>query len=165
MICKIKDNSNNVNKLGEYTIENGCLLRGIRVVIPETLKEKILAELHLGHLGIVKMKGLARSYVHWTGIDKNIERTCKSCKICTNEQNQVVNVKPHPWEYPKGRIHMDFAGQIFVKNYIIIIGERISKRHVNQLRSCSPELLNENHENNDNASRHVEESFTESAVC
>lgn len=35
----------------------GCLMRGIRVVISRTLREKILRELHEGHLGMAKMCG------------------------------------------------------------------------------------------------------------
>ena len=46
------------------------------------LRNTILNELHLGHLGIVKMKKVARSYAWWPGIDKDIEILVKSCDEC-----------------------------------------------------------------------------------
>ena len=48
-------------KKEELTVENGCILWGFRVLIPEKLREKLLNELHHDHPGIVKMKGIARS--------------------------------------------------------------------------------------------------------
>jgi hypothetical protein len=47
----------------EITVHQGCLLWGIRVIIPEKLRQTLLDEIHAGHLGVVKMKSLARSYV------------------------------------------------------------------------------------------------------
>ena len=46
----------------ELSVQNGCLMWGIRVIIPIKLRNKVLEELHEGHLGIVKMKELSRSY-------------------------------------------------------------------------------------------------------
>jgi len=47
----------------EMTIEQDVLLWGIRVVVSLALRPKVLAELHLSHMGIVKMKALARQFV------------------------------------------------------------------------------------------------------
>ena len=45
----------------ELSIEQDCLVWGIRVVIPTRYQKDILDELHVGHPGIVRMKELARS--------------------------------------------------------------------------------------------------------
>ena len=44
----------------ESSIEQDCLLWGIRLVIPTRYKKDMLEELQVGHLGIVRMKTLAR---------------------------------------------------------------------------------------------------------
>lgn len=67
----------------EITTQHGCLMRGIRVIIPTKFRKKILETLHASHLGVVKMKGIARSYVWWPGIDKEIENVTKSCSGCS----------------------------------------------------------------------------------
>lgn len=36
---------------------------GMRIIIPIKLRSRVLEELYSGHLGVVKMKTLARSYV------------------------------------------------------------------------------------------------------
>lgn len=66
----------------ELTVEKGCLFRGLRAVIPINMRPLILNELHATHLGIVKIKMFARSYVWWPRIDHDIETLINECKIC-----------------------------------------------------------------------------------
>ena len=40
----------------ELTIEGGCVLWGIRVVVPEKLRKAVIRTVHEGHVGIVRMK-------------------------------------------------------------------------------------------------------------
>lgn len=117
------------NEKAEYAIQQGCLMRGIRVVIPKTLKEKVLKELHEGHLGTAKMCGLARSYCYWRGIDNDIKDISKNCDICMMEKSNPRKTILHTWEYPSTpwyRIHIDYAGPVR-GTYLLIIIDAYSK--------------------------------------
>ena len=46
------------------------VLRGTTIVIPESLRDRILKVAHEGHLGIVIMKKNTSQKVWWPGIDK-----------------------------------------------------------------------------------------------
>ena len=63
----------------ELSVEQGCLLWGNRVVIPTDLRGMLLLDLHTEHMGMARMKAMARQYFWWPGIDKNIEDQVKRC--------------------------------------------------------------------------------------
>ena len=62
----------------ELTVHQGCILWGMREVIPNKLQDRVLEELHDGHLGVVKMKALARSYFWWPNISGLTGRASES---------------------------------------------------------------------------------------
>ncbi|GFU84690.1 uncharacterized protein K02A2.6, partial [Trichonephila clavipes] len=108
----------------QYTIEDGCIMYGQRVCIPRKFRKDVLEELHAGHLGIVKMKAIARSFVYWKNIDNDIEEAAKNCVDCARYKADPPKPKVHYWEYPSmpwERIHVDFAGPIFEHTFFLII--------------------------------------------
>ncbi|KAK7579781.1 hypothetical protein V9T40_008715 [Parthenolecanium corni] len=111
----------------ELNIENGCIVRGVRTLIPQKLRQNILDELHFGHIGMVRMKMLARQYCFWPGIDKDIENLGRSCETCP-QKLPAPNKVWHPWNYPEGpwcRLHIDYAE--FEGKYLLIIVDAFSK--------------------------------------
>ena len=76
----------------EFTIEGQCLMWGSRVIIPKSLRDTILEELHREHLGIVKTKAIACSYFWLPGFDKCLEALAKSCQSCQEAKQSHSNL-------------------------------------------------------------------------
>ena len=67
------------NRETELSTENGCLMWGIRVIIPQTLHSQVLKSLHANHPGVTRMKTIAL-------VDKDIEELGNLVKQ-TNQSN------------------------------------------------------------------------------
>ncbi|XP_063373788.1 uncharacterized protein K02A2.6-like [Cydia amplana] len=107
----------------ELHVENGCILRGHKLIIPQEFREQILDELHSSHFGVVKTKTEARSRMWWPDIDKHIEQKIGSCSICNAMRKTPPRSPLAVWPYPKrpwSRVHMDMFS-IDGKQYLAII--------------------------------------------
>ena len=81
----------------EFSLEDGCLLCGICVIIPGSLIGMVLETLHENHAGTVKMKSLARMHVWWLGINQDIDKKVGSCSLCQNQQPALPTTASNPW--------------------------------------------------------------------
>lgn len=128
-IKKDDDMKSFYNRRTELTSEQGVVMWGYRAVIPMNLRKSVLQSIHSSHLGIVKCKALARSFVWWPGIDSDIEKMIKSCSACLSVRPDPTKSVLIPWEIPKGvwsRIHIDYAGPVN-NEYFFIITDAYSK--------------------------------------
>ncbi len=111
------------NRRHELSVEQDCLMWGLRVIIPLKYQSSILDELHTAHPGMVRMKEIARSYVWWPEIDRAIEQTVRQCTSC-QQVRSVPSVAPlMPWMWPGGpwqRIHIDFAEKDKL-HYLVVV--------------------------------------------
>ena len=124
----------------ELTVHLGCILWGMRVVIPKELKDRVLEELHDKHLGIVKMKALARSYVWWPNISGQLEELAKACSGCQHNQKMPTKAPLHPWEWataPWQRIHIDYAGPFQNSMFLIVVDTHSKWLEVIPVRSTT----------------------------
>lgn len=111
------------------TVEQDVILWGHRIVIPEKLRGDILDELHQNHQGTNKMKSLARNYVWWPKIDRDIEEISFKCLTCIEVSAMPPKVKLHTWEWPQSqwqRLHADFLGP-FKGQLILLIEDAYTK--------------------------------------
>ena len=118
-----------VSRRNELLFLNGCIMWGSRVVMPVQLQPHILEKVHAAHLGIVKMKAVARIFVWWPRIDSDTDKLATSFENC-----QIASVSPakasiHPWLCPSGplqRIHGDLTGP-FKSCMFLIVCDAYSK--------------------------------------
>ncbi|EYC07744.1 hypothetical protein Y032_0069g372 [Ancylostoma ceylanicum] len=109
---------------GSLSTQQGCLLVGDRIVIPERLRDAVLQELHDGHPGMTRMKMLDRKNVYWTNINKDIEDRVRKCNRCQEMAKKPVKTTLSSWpieDKPWTRIHADFAGPLDGKVYLVIV--------------------------------------------
>lgn len=117
------------SKSEEISIESGCILWGYRVVIPNKLRKQILQDLHKSHMGIVKTKALARSYLWWPNLDCEIEsmiKHCVSCQLTLSSPEKSALIPWQPTNCAWSRIHVDYAGPI-KGFYFLVVFDSFSK--------------------------------------
>lgn len=75
----------------KLSVEDDLLFLDHRIVIPNSLRNKILGLLHEPHMGIEKTKLKARMTVYWPNISADIEEFVNKCTVC--EQYRASNTK------------------------------------------------------------------------
>jgi transposase InsO family protein len=106
----------------ELVAQDDILLRGHRLVIPESLQEEMLARIHQGHQGIVKCSRRARETVWWPGINQDIQQLVENCRICLQEQrvkHQPLKTTPLP-EGPWREVGSDLL-EFRDKVYLLVV--------------------------------------------
>ena len=71
----------------------------------------------------LRMKSLARSYVWWPSLDKEIKEVVKQCEACQSLRNKPARIDPpHPWIILRshGRVHADFC-EFAGKQYLLML--------------------------------------------
>lgn len=123
-VCSIVGMQPYFNRKSELYEELGCVMWGHRVVIPDGCRDKVLKLIHEPHMGIVKSKAIARSYVWWPGIDEAVERECRACATCAQHADAPPSASPRLWPWPHRpwtRLHLDFMGPIGGRLYLVVV--------------------------------------------
>ena len=95
----------------ELSVDRGCVLWGLRVVIPEKYRVRLLDDLHQEHHGICRVKSLSRDYFWWPGLDAAIVDRVQQCHVCVALGKFPSRAPLYPWKWPAKRwerIHIDF---------------------------------------------------------
>ena len=87
------------------TIEDGLVLCGEALIIPPSVRERVLQQFHQFHQGTTKAQLFTHGCVFWLGINKAIEEAVWQCETCTwfQAQNAAAPLIPmptpsHPWQ-------------------------------------------------------------------
>ena len=70
------------------SVLDGIIYKGLRIVIPPSLRENMLSIVHKTHLGIGKSKQRAREVMYWPNMNNDIDTLISNCAVCAEHQNQ-----------------------------------------------------------------------------
>ena len=109
----------------ELVAIDGIILKGRCIIIPNSLRQQVLDQLHTNHMGIEKMKLLVHKYVHWHSINADIEKYIKQCATClefqqTQPKEKTIHheVPLRPWEAVEADVfHFNNINYLCVVDY------------------------------------------------
>ena len=89
-------------------IEDGLLLKGTHIIIPQTLHKEMIQLLHTGHLALEKCLNRAKQSMHWPGLYEVLKDLITNCTTClkfsaqkptclSNRQYAGHEIPVHPW--------------------------------------------------------------------
>ena len=59
--------------MGEFTVLDGVIFNGNRILIPRSLRKEVLDVLHMAHQGVTGMYHAAQHSVMWPGLHDDLE--------------------------------------------------------------------------------------------
>lgn len=124
----------------ELATDNGCIYWGQRIIVPTSMRESVLNELHEGHPGMTRMKNLARTLVWWPNLDAAIEKKVQSCSHCQSVRAEAPAAAVHPWEFPTQawhRLHIDYAGPFHGYMWLVVMDARSKWPEVIAMKSAT----------------------------
>ncbi|KAK0148838.1 hypothetical protein N1851_010749 [Merluccius polli] len=113
------------------TASDDTVLRGTKIVIPQSLQNKAISLAHEGHQGVVKTKKLIREKVWFPGIDRQVETMISGCIPCqavvlpnhTQEPLRMSELPSSPWE----KVGVDFCGPFPSGDYLLVVIDEYSR--------------------------------------
>ena len=89
----------------ELSVVDQIVMKGHRIVIPQSLRSEMLDKLHTGHSGIERTLRRARDTIFWPGITRQINDLTSSCSVCLFNRNskpkeplRFTEVPDYPWQ-------------------------------------------------------------------
>ena len=91
------------------------------------------------------MNAVVRSYVWWSGLDKEDKDQAKSCLQCQETKSTQAVVPLHPWDWPTTpwkRIHIDFTGPFLGMTFLIVVDAHLKWPEVVEMSTTtSPKTI------------------------
>ena len=128
----------------ELSVDQGCVLWGTRVIIPASLRPSLLLDLHSDHMGIVRMKAMARQYLWWPKLNSEIEDIARKCESCREQDFMPSKVTTANWDWPAGpwrRLHLDFAGPFMDRMFLIVVDAHSKWLEVFPMKTATSETI------------------------
>ena len=107
----------------ELSTYNGLVFRGDRIVVPSSLQQEMITQLHKSHMGVVLTKQRARDLMFWPNMSTQIEDKIAKCGTClqyrNNQPKEPLYVQPLPAR-PWSKVGADLF-ELHGKHYILLV--------------------------------------------
>lgn len=114
----------------ELCVMGYLVLRGNRIVLPQSLQARALSLAHEGHLGIVGTKQHLRTKLWWPGMERAAEKYCKACHGCQTvarpdppEPLRTTPLPDGPWQ----DVAIDLLGPLPSNHSILVVVDYYSR--------------------------------------
>ncbi|KAF7643626.1 hypothetical protein LDENG_00236260, partial [Lucifuga dentata] len=100
----------------ELSLQGNCVVCGMhRLLVPDSLQQKLISLAHDTHQGIVRSKQRLREAYWWPGMDAEVEAAIKACVTCQSYDKPAITHTPplQPVPYPEGaweKLAVDVVG-------------------------------------------------------
>ena len=115
----------------EITVtQDGLLMKGQKIVIPNKLQQQVVDLAHEGHQGLVKTKALIREKVWFPGIDNMVTRTIDECIACKSSYDPKPREPLVMTELPTKKwssLAADFYGPLPSGDYLLVVMDEYSR--------------------------------------
>ncbi|KAK3894880.1 hypothetical protein Pcinc_001376 [Petrolisthes cinctipes] len=127
----------------ELSTDGVLVFKGARLVVPRTLRSRVLQQLHAAHMGIEATRRRARESVFWPGLNGHIKDMVSRCSTCAAVQPSQARepmlsheVPVVPWT----KVGMDFF-EWNRQKYLVITDYTSNWFEVKELKSTSASSL------------------------
>ena len=130
----------------DIVYNHDLLLKGLRIIVPQSMQSSMKQIIHQGNIGIEKCKWRARQTVYWPRINLEISDMVSNCSTCLDNRNRQGHETLHSHEIPDGpwlKVATDLF-TIYSKDYLVVVDYYSKFFEVAQIRKpCdSPAVVN-----------------------
>ena len=88
------------------TIEDGLLLKGTHIIVPQTMHKEMIQLLHTEHFGLEKCLNRAKQSMYWPNLYDELKDLITNCRTClkfnaqkptSTKQHARHEIPVHPW--------------------------------------------------------------------
>ena len=89
----------------ELFVDNHVVMRGTKIIVPESLRNQYMQQLHKNHMSADSTTKLARDYFYWPKISEDIHNFVDKCYPCNSENHKnqkepmiLLPIPNRPWQ-------------------------------------------------------------------